>query len=135
LEGRRCGGSPLLSPGVGKCPEREYDFVQVVRRLALTVLVVAALAPALRGDAAPPVLIQPGVTLAGIPVGGMSNEQAQAALRPAFATPVRLAYGDLRWMLLPNRFGGQVTIADGVLQALGAQADSAVPLLPHVDKH
>jgi len=57
-------------------------------------LVVAALAPALRGDAAPPVLIEPGVTLAGVPVGGMSNEQAQAALGPAFARPVRLVYGD-----------------------------------------
>jgi lipoprotein-anchoring transpeptidase ErfK/SrfK len=106
----------------------------VVRRLALTVLVVAALAPALRGDAAPPVLIQPGVTLAGVPVSGMSNEQAQAALRPAFAKPVRLVYGDQRWRLQPNRFGGQVTIADGVLQALGAQAGSAVQLVPHVDK-
>jgi hypothetical protein len=106
----------------------------VIRRLALTVLVVAALAPALRGDAAPPALIQPDVTLAGVAVGGMSNEQAQAALRPAFAKPVRLAYGDQRWRLQPNRFGGQVTIADGVLQALGAQAGSAVPLVPHVDK-
>jgi lipoprotein-anchoring transpeptidase ErfK/SrfK len=106
----------------------------VIRRLALTVLVVAALAPALRGDAAPPVLIQPGVTLAGVPVGGMSNEQAQAALRPAFATPVRLVYGGRRWRLQPTRFGGQVTIADGVLEALGVQAGSAVPLVPHVDK-
>jgi lipoprotein-anchoring transpeptidase ErfK/SrfK len=105
----------------------------VIRRLALTVLVVAALAPALRGDAAPPVLIQPGVTLAGIQVGGMSDEQAQAALRPAFAKPVRLAYGDLRWKLQPTRFGSQVTIADGVLQALGAQAGAAVPLVPEVD--
>ena len=106
----------------------------MVRRLALTVLVVAALAPALRGDAAPPVLIQPDVTLAGVAVGGMSNEQAEAALRPAFAKPVRLTYGERRWRLQPNRFGGQVTIADGVLQALGAQTDSAVPLVPHVDK-
>lgn len=106
----------------------------MIRRLALTVLVVAALAPALRGDAAPPVLIQPGVTLAGVPVGGMSNEQAQAALRPAFAEPVRLVYGDSRWRLQPTRFGGQVTIADGVLQALGAQAGAAVPLVPEVDR-
>jgi hypothetical protein len=106
----------------------------VIRRLALTVLVVAALAPTLRGDAAPPALIQPDVTLAGVAVGGMSNEQAQAALRPAFAKPVWLAYGDRRWRLQPDHFGGQVTIADGVLQALGAQADSAVPLVPHVDK-
>ena len=106
----------------------------MVRRLALTVLVVAALAPALRGDAAPPVLIQPGVTLAGVSVGGMSNEQAQAALRPAFAKPVRLVYADRSWKLHPARFGARVTIADGVLQALGAQAGAAVPLVPEVDE-
>ncbi|SRR6266516_1542481 len=98
------------------------------------VLVVAALAPALRGDAAPPVLIQPGVTLAGFDVGGMSNEQAQAALRPAFATPVRLRYGDRRWKLWPIRFGARVTIADGVQEALGAEAGAAVPLVPAVDE-
>ncbi len=107
----------------------------MVRRLALTVLVVASLAPALRGDAAPPVLIQPGVTLAGVPVGGMSNEQAQAALRPAFAKPVRLAYGDRSWKLRPTRFGARVTIGDGVLEALGAQAGAAVPLVPQVSQH
>ncbi|HEU5280007.1 MAG TPA: L,D-transpeptidase family protein [Gaiellaceae bacterium] len=106
----------------------------MLRRLALTVLVVAALAPALRGDAAPPVLIQPGVTLAGISVGGMSNEQAQAALRPAFAEPVRLVYGQTAWKLRPARFDAQVTIADGVLAALGAEAGAAVPLVPEVDE-
>jgi lipoprotein-anchoring transpeptidase ErfK/SrfK len=65
----------------------------------------------------------------------MSNEQAQAALRPAFATPIRLVYGDRQWKLWPTRFLGEVTIADGVLQALGAQAGSAVALVPHVDAH
>jgi lipoprotein-anchoring transpeptidase ErfK/SrfK len=125
--------APPLTRPLGKWSKRKYDFVHVIRRLALTVLVVAALAPALRGDAAPPVLIQPGVTLAGIQVGGMSDEQAQAALRPVFAKPVRLVYGDLRWKLQPTRFGGRVTIADGVLQALGAQAGAAVPLVPEVD--
>jgi lipoprotein-anchoring transpeptidase ErfK/SrfK len=106
----------------------------VIRRLALTVFVVAALAPALRGDAAPPVLIQTGVTLAGIPVGGMTNEQAQAALRPAFAKSVRLVDGDRSWKLRPTRFGAKVTIADGVLAALGAQPGAAVPLVPQVDR-
>ena len=77
----------------------------MIRRLALCVLVIAALAPVLSGDAAPPALIAQGVTLAGIPVGGMSNEQAQAALRPAFARPVRLVYGDTRWRLRPAQFG------------------------------
>jgi lipoprotein-anchoring transpeptidase ErfK/SrfK len=105
----------------------------VIRRLALSILVVAALAPALRGDAAPPVLIAPGVTLAGIPVGGMSNEQAQAALRPGFAKPVRLIFGDRRWRLWPARFGGRVAVGEGVGRALIARPGAAVPLAPQVD--
>jgi lipoprotein-anchoring transpeptidase ErfK/SrfK len=105
----------------------------VIRRLALSVLVVAALAPVLRGDAAPPVLIATGVTLAGVPVGGMSNEQAQAALAPAFARPVRLVYGDRAWRLVPARFGGDVAIGEGVGEALSAPAGAAVALVPNVD--
>ena len=107
----------------------------MIRRLAIFVLVIAALAPVLSGDAAPPVLIAPGVTLAGMPVGGMSNEQAQAALLPAFAKPVRLVYGDRRWRIVPARFGAKVTISEGVAEALRAPTDSAVALTSEVDEH
>jgi lipoprotein-anchoring transpeptidase ErfK/SrfK len=103
------------------------------RRLALSVLVVASLAPVLRGDAAPPVLVAPSVTVAGVAVGGMSNEQAQAALGPAFAKPVRLVYGDRAWKLRPSRFGGEVSIADGVAEALRAEGGASVSLTPSVD--
>src|SRR6266550_121396 len=106
----------------------------MIRRLGISVLVIAALAPVLSGDAAPPVLIARGVTLAGIPVGGMSNEQAQAALRPAFARPVRLVYGDRRWRLVPARFGAKVTVALGVADALRAHAGASVGLVPSVDE-
>jgi lipoprotein-anchoring transpeptidase ErfK/SrfK len=105
----------------------------VIRRLAFLVLVIAVLAPVLSGDAAPPVIIARGVTLAGVPVGGLSNEQAQAALRPAFARPVRLVYGDRAWRLVPGRFGAKVTIARGVADALRAQPGAAVPLVPTID--
>jgi lipoprotein-anchoring transpeptidase ErfK/SrfK len=105
----------------------------LVRRLGISVLVVAALAPVLRGDAAPPVLIAQGVTVAGVPVGGMSNEQAQAAVRPAFARPVRLLYGDRRWRLTPARFGAKVAVADGVARAFRARAGAAVSLVPRID--
>jgi lipoprotein-anchoring transpeptidase ErfK/SrfK len=105
----------------------------VIRRLALSVLVVASLAPALRGDAAPPVLVAAGVSLAGVPIGGMSNEQAQAAVGPAFAKPVRLVYGDRAWKLQPSRFGGEVAIADGVAEALRASPGASVTLTPSVD--
>jgi lipoprotein-anchoring transpeptidase ErfK/SrfK len=105
----------------------------VIRRLIVSVLVVAALAPVLVGDAAPPVLIAQGVTLAGVPVGGMSNEQAQAALHPAFARPVRLVYGDTRWRLRPAQFGMRVVVREGVGRALLAQPGTAVPLVPRLD--
>jgi lipoprotein-anchoring transpeptidase ErfK/SrfK len=105
----------------------------VIRRLGLSILVVAALAPVLRGDASPPVLIAPGVTLAGVSVAGMSNEQAQAALSPAFARPVRLFYADWRWKLRPARFGAKVAVEEGVARALGARPGAAVPLAPQVD--
>jgi len=108
-------------------------ILQVIRRLVLCVLVIAALAPVLRGDAAPPALIAESVTLAGVPVGGMSSQQAEAALRPAFARPVRLVYGDTRWRLRPAQFGMRVVVREGVEQALLAQPDTAVPLVPKVD--
>jgi lipoprotein-anchoring transpeptidase ErfK/SrfK len=105
----------------------------VIRRLGISVLVIAVLAPVLSGDAAPPALIARGVTLAGVPVGGMSNEQAQAALRPAFARPVRLVNGDRSWRLVPARFGAKVTVARGVADALRARAGASVQLLPKLD--
>lgn len=78
-------------------------------------------------------LVGPGVTLAGVSVEGMSFQQAEAALRPAFARPVRLVYGDRRWKLLPTRFGARVGIADGVARAIRAPAGAAVELTPTVD--
>src|SRR4051794_22557745 len=63
----------------------------------------------------------------------MSNEQAQAALRPAFARPVRLVYGDRRWRLVPARFGAKVTVARGVADALRARAGASVQLVPRVN--
>ena len=105
----------------------------MIRRLGITVLVVAALAPVLRGDAAPPVLVPEGVTLAGIPVGGMSYQQAEAAVAPAFARSAHVVFGDRRWRLRPARFGAKAAVAQGVTRALDAPARAAVPLTPSVD--
>ncbi|MFL5970725.1 MAG: L,D-transpeptidase family protein [Gaiellaceae bacterium] len=106
----------------------------MIRRLAISVLVVAALAPVLSGDASPPALVPEGVTVAGVPVEAMSREQAEAALRPAFARPVRLVFGDRAWRLVPARFGAKVTIARGVEAALAAPAGTDVPLVPSIDR-
>ena len=105
----------------------------MLSRLLLSVVVVACVAPVLSGDAAPPVLAAEGVTLAGIPIGGMSYEQAEAAVQPAFARPIRVVYGDRRWRLDRVKFGGSVAIADGVTRALDAKPNEAVPLEAEVD--
>jgi lipoprotein-anchoring transpeptidase ErfK/SrfK len=105
----------------------------VLRRLALLVLVVAVLAPVLSGDAARPALVANGVTLAGVSVGGMSNEEAQAAVRPVFARPVQLVYDTRAWRIAPARFGAKAGVAEGVAEALKAPSGSAVELTPTVD--
>jgi lipoprotein-anchoring transpeptidase ErfK/SrfK len=105
----------------------------VIRRLFVSVLVIAAVAPVLSGDAAPPVLVGEGVTLAGVNVSGMSAEQATAALRPAFARPVRLVHGDTAWRLVPTKFGARVAIERGVALALEASPGTDVPLVPNIN--
>ena len=106
----------------------------MIRRLGVAVLIVAVLAPVLSGDAASPALVPRGVTVAGVPVGGMSTEQAQAALRPAFARPVQLVFTERSWRIVPARFGAKVGLADGVAAAMKAHPGAAVPLTPTVDK-
>jgi lipoprotein-anchoring transpeptidase ErfK/SrfK len=105
----------------------------VLRRLFLVIIVVAVTAPVLGGGAAPPVLVPKGVTLAGVPIGGMSVEQAEAAVAPEFARPLRLVFGDRTWRVRASRFGVSVPIADGVSRAVGAKRGEAVALKPKID--
>src|SRR2546430_6526212 len=97
------------------------------------IVVIAGTAPVLGGGAAPPVLIPQAVTVAGVPVGGMSYEQAQAALGPAFAQPLRLSLGGSRWQVPVSHFGMSVTVADGVSRAFQASPGGAVDLVPEID--
>jgi lipoprotein-anchoring transpeptidase ErfK/SrfK len=105
----------------------------VLRRLLLVIVVVAVTAPVLGGGAAPPVLVPKGVTLAGIPIGGMSVEQAEAAVAPEFARPLRLVFGDRAWRVRASRFGVLVPVADGVSRAVDAKRGEAVALKPKID--
>jgi lipoprotein-anchoring transpeptidase ErfK/SrfK len=105
----------------------------MIRRLLLMIVVVACTAPVLGGGAAPPVLVAQGVTLAGVPVGGMSYEQAEAAVAPAFNRPVRLVLGSTRLKVSPAHFGLSVAVGDGVSRALDASAGEAVALEPQID--
>jgi lipoprotein-anchoring transpeptidase ErfK/SrfK len=97
------------------------------------IVVVAGTAPVLGGGAAPPVLIADGVTVAGVPVGGMSYEQAQAAVTPAFERPLHLVLGPTRMRVAPSHFGMSVAVADGLSRAFDASRGDAVELVPEID--
>jgi lipoprotein-anchoring transpeptidase ErfK/SrfK len=105
----------------------------VLRRLLLIAAVIAVTAPVLGGAAAPPVLVAQGVTLAGVPVGGMSFEQARAAVAPSFARPLKMRFGDRTWRVAAARFGVSVGLDDGVSRALDAKRGDAVGLKAKVD--
>jgi len=105
----------------------------VIRRLLLMIVVVAGTAPVLGGGAAAPVLVASGVTIAGVPVGGMSYEQAQASVAPAFARPLRLSLGSKHWQIPSSHFGASVAVADGLSRAFAASPGEAVDLAPEID--
>jgi lipoprotein-anchoring transpeptidase ErfK/SrfK len=105
----------------------------VLKRLLVIVAVVAVTAPVLGGAAARPVLVPKGVTLAGVPIGGMSFEQAEAAVAPVYRRPLRLVFGDRTWPVRASRFGLSVPLADGVSRAVDASPGDAVDLKPTVD--
>src|SRR5439155_18803332 len=73
------------------------------------------------------------VGLSGVPVGGMSSEQAQASVAPALASPIRILCGGRHGLLRPPRFGAEVSVADGVARALQAPSGTDVRLTPHID--
>jgi lipoprotein-anchoring transpeptidase ErfK/SrfK len=108
-------------------------LLRLLPRILLLALLLAGVAPVLTGDAAPPVLIAKGVTLADVPVGGMTVEQARAAMRPVFAKRLRLVYRGREWRVNPTRFGTRVAIVDGVARALAAQPAARVALVPRLD--
>src|SRR5437870_12986792 len=97
------------------------------------IVVIAGTAPVLGGGAAAPVLIAQAVTIAGVPVGGMSYEQAQAALGPAFAQPLHLSLGSSRWQVPASHFGMSLTVADGGSRAFHAPPGDAGGPVPAID--
>jgi lipoprotein-anchoring transpeptidase ErfK/SrfK len=80
---------------------------------------------------APPVAgtIAPGVTISGVDVGGMTEEQAMAAVEDAFAQPVRFTFKKRAWWADPTRLGGKAYVRGAVQRALLAPAGSAVDLV------
>lgn len=70
-----------------------------------------------------------GVTVAGIPVGGLSPVAAYAAVRDAFAEPLVLLVGHRRLRVAPGRLGAVAYVRGAVARARDVAPGSTVGLV------
>jgi lipoprotein-anchoring transpeptidase ErfK/SrfK len=75
-----------------------------------------------------PVVIAPGVTIGGVPVGGKMSEAARTRVEAAFGRPLRLQFRDKRWRISPRYLGASAGIDSAVARALLAPPHTRVRL-------
>ena len=75
-----------------------------------------------------PAAIARGVTIAGVPVGGLEAEPAYDAVRTAFLRPLVLRAARRRLEASPTRLGAVAYVRNAVARALSAPPGSAVQL-------
>ena len=76
---------------------------------------------------APPTIAE-GVTIAAVPVGGMTAEQATVTVQTAFDRPMTFAFRNRRWRATPARLGAVAHVSTAVERALAAWPGERVPL-------
>ena len=82
---------------------------------------------------APPPLIPPGVTISGIPVGGMTPETATALVQERFDTAVPLVYKRSWLTPSPTTLGAEARVTQAVERARNAQPGEEVGLTVLID--
>ena len=80
------------------------------------------------GTTTDPPLIAQGVTIGGVPVGGLTADDASAAVTNAFEQPLRLLVLSHKLFVRPERLGTTALVQDAVSRALGAPAGTALKL-------
>jgi lipoprotein-anchoring transpeptidase ErfK/SrfK len=104
-------------------------MVRLVKRLlAATFLLLVTLGVAAPDAARKPVVIAPGVTVAGVKVGGLTSEPARTRIEKAFGRPLRLAFGKKRWRISPRYLGANAAVDEAVARALRSSPRARVNL-------
>jgi lipoprotein-anchoring transpeptidase ErfK/SrfK len=100
----------------------------VKRLLAVMFVAVVSLGVAAPDAARKPLVIAPGVTIGGVPVGGKMSEAARTRVEAAFGRPLRLQFRDKRWRISPRYLGASAGIDRAVARALLAPPRTRVRL-------
>jgi len=103
--------------------------------LCLVVCAVGVGASHARADSPPPpAVIAAGVQIGSVDVGGLTAEQATAAVQQAYFAPVGLHVGHRGYSVSPHRFETALGDLDSAVQtALTAPALTAIRLTPTLD--
>ena len=78
----------------------------------------------------PPVVIADGVLIGSVDVGGMTSDQATAAVEQAYLAPIAVRVGHYGVSVSPHRFWTSLHLGPAIQAALTAPADTSVPLTP-----
>lgn len=108
----------------------------MLRALVIVLVIALGAAPAaLADEPAPPppepvpvTVVPEGVTISGVAVGGMTAEEATAAVEAWFDLPVRFQFKKKLWRASPSDLGGQPYVGGAVKRALAAAPGTALDL-------
>ena len=98
------------------------------RLLAAVFLLAVVLGFAAPDAARKPVVIAPGVQVAGVKIGGMTSEPARDRIKRAFGRPLPLRYGDKRWRISPRYLGTTAAVDSAIAEALTSPPRARVEL-------
>ncbi|HET7353139.1 MAG TPA: L,D-transpeptidase [Gaiellaceae bacterium] len=100
--------------------------------LCLLVFALGAAASRATADVTPPVIAD-GVQIGSVAVGGMTSDQATAAVQHAYFASVVVHVGHRNYPVSPHHFHTALSLASAIQAALTAAPDTAVPLTPTLD--
>jgi lipoprotein-anchoring transpeptidase ErfK/SrfK len=101
----------------------------------LAVLALSGARVAAADDTTPtPSTIAEGVTIASVDVGGMTADEATAAVQQTFGQSIELSVAGTRVLVTPDLLGGRVDVQKAVLRATTAVAGAAIALPVTVDR-
>lgn len=110
-----------------------------MKKLLIVVLALAgflATAASAAAQEAPPAPVEPviaqGVTISGVAVGGLTREQARAAVQAAFDEPIRFTFKKRKWRATPSQLGATPRLKAALGRAFAAAPDSPIPLIAKI---
>jgi len=101
--------------------------------LIVLLAVLCALGAAAGSARADATIIQTGVQIGPVDVGGMTVDGAKQAVLQAFGQPVVLHIGHKRFTVLPGRFHQTLPLSEALLVASPAAPDTVIPLQSDVN--